>query len=73
MYLHTVEESRKSWLVEASDGRRYVLAKKKGVMSAFAEGSESPIVSGRGFSFKAIRRALEHELSKSELNTQVAA
>ena len=53
--------------------RGYVLAKKKGVMSAFAEGSESPIVSGRGFSFKAIRRVLEHELSKSELNTQVAA
>jgi hypothetical protein len=73
MYLHTVTESKKSWLLEAPDGRRFVLAKKQGVMSAFPEGSEIPVVSGKDFSFKAIRWLLEQELSKQDLNKQVAA
>ena len=66
MYVTLVSESRKCEVVEAADGRRFVLAKRKGVMSACLEGSDVPVVSGRGLSYKAIRRLLEKELSKEQ-------
>jgi hypothetical protein len=66
MYTHIVREKRKAVTVETPDGRRYVLAKQRGVMSACPEGSDTPVVAAKDHSFKAIQRMLEVELSKGE-------
>jgi hypothetical protein len=73
MYTHIITEKRKAVTVETPDGRRYVLAKKKGVMSACLEGSDTPVVAAKDHSFKAIQRMLEVELSKGEEQQSHAA
>ena len=62
MFVTVVNKSRKSWLLEASDGRRFVMTGKKEV-TVCPEGSETPVLTGRGLSFKAARRLLEEELT----------
>lgn len=66
MYVTIVSENRKSSVVEAADGRRFILTKRKGVMAAYPEGSETAVISGRGLSYKAARRLLERELSEQQ-------
>jgi hypothetical protein len=63
MFVAVLKQERKSWLLEASDGRRFVISGKKDV-TVCPEGSETPVVTARGISFKAARRLLEEELSK---------
>jgi hypothetical protein len=63
MFVVVLKQERKSWLLEASDGRRFVISGKKDV-TVCPEGSETPVVTARGISFKAARRLLEEELSK---------
>jgi hypothetical protein len=63
MFVAVLKQERKSWLLEASDGRRFVISGKKDV-TVCPEGSKTPVVTARGISFKAARRLLEEELSK---------
>jgi hypothetical protein len=65
MHVTVVNETRKSSLVEAPDGRRFIISGKKEV-TVRPEGSDTPIVSGKGLSFKAARRLLEIELSNQK-------
>jgi len=62
MFVRVLKHDRKAWLVEASDGRRFVISGKKDV-TVCSEESETPVLAGRGLSFKAARRLLEEELS----------
>lgn len=62
MFVRVLNQNRKSWLVEASDGRRFVISGKKDV-TVRPEESETPVLTGYGLSFKAARRLLEEELS----------
>ncbi len=65
MFMAVVERRRKFWLLEASDGRRFGVSGRKEV-KVVPEGSETPVLSGRGLSFKAARRLLEVELGHQE-------
>lgn len=62
MFVRVLNQNRKSWVLEASDGRRFVMSGKKDV-TVCPEGSQTPVLTARGFSFKATRRLLEEELS----------
>ena len=63
MFVAILKQERKSWLVEASDGRRFVISGRKDV-TVCPEGSQTPLLTARGISFKAARHLLEEELSK---------
>ena len=63
MFVAILKQERKSWLLEASDGRRFVMTGKKDVVVC-PEGSDTPVLTARGVSYKAARRLLEEELSK---------
>ncbi len=73
MWVTVIKENRKSSLVEAPDGRRFVLAKKRGVMNVFPEGTDVPVVSGWGLSYKAARRLLEIRLTQEAAQHPAAA
>jgi len=62
MFVRVLNQNRKSWVLEASDGRRFVMSGKKDV-TVCPEGSQTPVLTARGLSFKAARRLLEEELS----------
>jgi hypothetical protein len=64
MFVAIVKQDKKSWLLEASDGRRFVMTGKKDVVVC-PEGSDTPLVTARGISYKAARRLLEEELSRA--------
>jgi hypothetical protein len=64
VYVFTIRQDKKSSLVEAADGRRFVVTNRKGVTTICQEGSETPVLSGQGLSFKAACRLLELELGK---------
>jgi hypothetical protein len=61
MFVAIVDQNRKSWVLEASDGRRFIVSGKKDVVVC-PEGSQTPVVAGRGLSYKAARRLLERQL-----------
>ncbi len=63
MFVRVLNQNRKSWVLESSDGRRFVMSGKKDVTTVCPEGSQTPVLTGRGLSFKAARRLLEEELS----------
>ena len=63
MFVAILKQDRKSWLLEASDGRRFVISGKKDV-TVCPEGSQTPLLTARGVSYKAARRLLEEELAK---------
>ncbi len=62
MFVRVLNQNRKAWLLEASDGRRFVISGKKDV-TVCPEGSQTPVLTARGLSYKAARRLLEEELS----------
>ena len=63
MFVAVIKQDKKSWLLEASDGRRFVMTGKKDVVVC-PEGSDTPVLTARGVSYKAARHLLEEELNK---------
>jgi hypothetical protein len=63
MFVALVGQDKKSWLLEASDGRRFIISGKENV-TVCPEGSHAPIFGGRGLSYRAARGLLEEVLGK---------
>lgn len=63
MFVTILSRDKKSWVVEAQDGRRFVISGKKDVVIR-PQGEDNAFVSARGISFKAAVRLLEEQLSQ---------
>ena len=63
MQIAIVSQDKKCWVVEADDGRRFVISGKRDV-KVCPEGSAEAIVTSRGIPYKTALRLLERELEK---------